>query len=255
LIALLGLALGSAPTPLTDEMPIVTDELVNSINSSGLTWTASREWAGDMTVAEARVLLGTIEAPLKAKKSHWGSLAKYTSIPASFDARQEWPNCVHSIRNQQQCGSCWAFGATEALSDRFCIQKGIQVVLSPEYLVDCDNSDYGCNGGYLDHAWEFMHNTGVVDDACDPYTAGDGRGSACISQCKNGESLKKYRSSAPEAHDNPQSIQMAVMKGGPVETAFSVYQDFFSYKGGIYKYNGTAAYAGGHAVKIVGWGN
>jgi cathepsin B len=237
-----------------DDMPIVTDELVNSINSSNLNWTASSEWAGNMTVAQARSLLGTIQAPLTAKKAHWGSLLKYTSVPDSFDSRTEWPNCVHAIRDQQQCGSCWAFGATEALSDRYCIQKGINVVLSPEYLVDCDNDNYGCNGGYLQLAWDFMQNTGVVDDTCDPYTAGDGQSSQCISSCKDSEAMKVYRSTAAESFSDPTSIKMAIMKGGPVETAFSVYQDFFAYSSGIYKYDGTSAYAGGHAVKIVGWG-
>lgn len=41
--------------------------------------------------------------------------------PASFDARTQWPNYIHEIRDQGRCGSCWAFGATEALSDRFTI--------------------------------------------------------------------------------------------------------------------------------------
>lgn len=99
-----------------------------------------------------------------------------------------------------------------------------------------------------------MAETGVVDDACDPYVAGDGHGIACVHSCKDGSAFKKYHASNIEAHNNPESIQMALMKGGPIETAFSVYQDFFSYKGGIYKYNGHAAYAGGHAVKFVGWG-
>ena len=54
-------------------------------------------------------------------------------LPESFDARDEWPDCIQPIRSQGQCGGCWAFGAAEALSDRFCIASGgkINVVLSP----------------------------------------------------------------------------------------------------------------------------
>ena len=54
-------------------------------------------------------------------------------IPESFDAREEWPDCIHPIRNQGHCGSCWAFAGSEVLSDRFCIASygKINVVLSP----------------------------------------------------------------------------------------------------------------------------
>jgi len=43
------------------------------------------------------------------------------NLPVDFDWRNESPACVHPIRDQAQCGSCWAFAATEAFSDRFCI--------------------------------------------------------------------------------------------------------------------------------------
>jgi cathepsin B len=67
-------------------------------------------------------------------------------LPKNFDGRDQWPKCIHEIRDQKQCGSCWAFGASEALSDRFCVaSKGdVNVVLSAEDMVECDKSDFGC---------------------------------------------------------------------------------------------------------------
>ena len=64
----------------------------------------------------------------------------------NFDARTQWPKYIHSVRDQGQCGSCWAFGATEAVSDRFAIVSNgkIDEVLSPQELVSCDPGDYGC---------------------------------------------------------------------------------------------------------------
>ena len=67
-------------------------------------------------------------------------------LPEHFDSREKWGHCVHPIRTQGKCGSCWAFGTTEAISDRFCI-KGKDVILSPQDLVSCDKSNHACGGG------------------------------------------------------------------------------------------------------------
>jgi len=98
------------------------------------------------------------------------------AVPDTFDSRDQWGAWIHPIRDQAQCGSCWAFGATEAFSDRFAINsKGaIDVILSPQDLVSCDTSDYGCGGGYLDHAWNYLSATGAVLDTCFPYTSQSG---------------------------------------------------------------------------------
>lgn len=252
IIGILGIAYSSAPTELRDDMPVVTDELVDQINNSDLPWVASKEWVGEMTIAEARALVGTeIEELTQERQENWGSLLKYTAIPASFDARAEWPTCIHPIMNQGGCGSCWAFGAVESLSDRYCIQKHINVVLSPEFMVDCDTSDGGCKGGATSRAWNFLETTGVVEESCDPYNTGK---TGCITHCTDGLPLKTYKSGAWKSYSGVESIQLAILQGGPLETTFGVYNDFFSYKSGVYVYNGTAAHAGGHAVKVLGWG-
>jgi cathepsin B len=102
---------------------------------------------------------------------------------------------VHPIRDQSKCGSCWAFGATEALSDRFAIaSKGaVDVVLAPEDLVACDGIDRGCNGGYLAMAWRYLTNTGAVTDSCFPYTSQDGTVPHCLhGKCESTEKYVKY---------------------------------------------------------------
>jgi Papain family cysteine protease len=78
--------------------------------------------------------------------------------------------------DQQQCGSCRAFGATEAFSDRFSIKLGdnINVVLSPEDLISYDTNDYGYYGGYMGMAWEYLQDHGALSDSCFPYQAGSG---------------------------------------------------------------------------------
>ncbi|MQL10580.1 hypothetical protein EI010_25560, partial [Escherichia coli] len=74
-------------------------------------------------------------------------------IPESFDSRDNWPKCdsIKVIRDQSSCGSCWAFGAAEMISDRTCIEtKGAQQpIISPDDLLSCCGSSCGngCEGG------------------------------------------------------------------------------------------------------------
>lgn len=188
------------------------------------------------------------------------------AIPAAFDSRTQWPGAVHPIRNQEQCGSCWAFAATEALSDRFAIQTNVttNVVLSPQDLVSCDNADgnEGCNGGYPIKAWQYMQATGIVTDDCYPYSSGEGVTGNCLltkttTQCsdlKGTGTVQLYNAaSAYAVGSTVAALQTEIYTNGPIEVAFDVYQDFFSYTSGVYVHK-TGSLAGGHAVKMIGWG-
>lgn len=179
------------------------------------------------------------------------------AVPTDFDARTQWKGCVHAIRDQQQCGACWAFGATEAFSDRLCIaSKGaVNVVLSPEDLVSCDKNNYGCDGGYLNYAWTYLTTYGAVTDECFPYTAGDGTAPKCATKCTDGSAFKKYKCKAgTTAHPTTvANIKTEIYANGPVEGGFTVYEDFFNYKSGVYSHV-SGGVAGGHAIKVLGWG-
>jgi cathepsin B len=183
------------------------------------------------------------------------------TIPAAFDSRTNWPNCIHPIRDQKQCGSCWAFSASEVLSDRFCIvsNQTINLVMSPQYLVSCDTQEMACNGGYLYYSWKFLEKTGDVTDACFPYKSGAGAVPACstFKKCADNSTMRKYyaKTNSTKTFTTPAAIQTEVLTNGPVEAGMDVYSDFMSYRSGIYTNTKGATYAGGHAVKIVGWGN
>ncbi|KAL0245213.1 hypothetical protein GEMRC1_009293 [Eukaryota sp. GEM-RC1] len=178
------------------------------------------------------------------------------NLPESFDVRQQWPGCPsYSIRDQGRCGSCWAFGAAEALSDRFCIAQNKKVVLSTQWLVSCDKSNMACNGGWLDKVWRFMATTGVVEDSCMKYVSGRaGQVPPCPSQCEDGSALKMYKATgAYDVSSSESAIMTEIQKYGSVEVGFSVYSDFMSYRSGIYHHQ-TGYLQGGHAVKMIGWG-
>ena len=182
-----------------------------------------------------------------------------SALPASFNYREKWPQCFHQVRDQQSCGSCWAFAASEVLSDRFCIASNgsTNVVLSPQDLVSCDRVDQGCNGGYVDKSWDYIKNTGIVADECLPYTSGKGSSGSCpfnssSQKCKVG-TFKKYKVKSHRRYTSISDAKTSISTEGPIEAAFSVYQDFMSYKGGVYRKT-SSRLLGGHAVKIVGWG-
>lgn len=209
----------------------------------------------DLTHQQLMGLLGTtFEVPNGADIPEYVSLQG--SVPTDFDARTEWPDCVHEVRDQQSCGSCWAFGASEALSDRFCVasQGKVNVVLSPEDMVSCDTRNMGCDGGNLLFAWNYLQKTGIVSDSCYPYTAGSGSAPKCnTSTCADGAKPKKYKCKDRVHPKSVSDIKKELATNGPMEGAFTVYEDFFSYKSGVYQYT-TGDMAGGHAIKVLGYG-
>ena len=69
-----------------------------------------------------------------------------SSLPASVDWRTK--GAVNAVKDQGQCGSCWAFSATAAVEGAYAIKTGNLLSLSEQQLVDCDTQSQGCNGGW-----------------------------------------------------------------------------------------------------------
>jgi cathepsin B len=190
------------------------------------------------------------------KKSY--SVDVLATLPTAFDSREQWPDCIHPILNQGNCGSCWAFGTSETLSDRLCIaSNGTQnVVLSPQDLVDC-SLNMGCNGGYPYSAWLWMEWDGVASLDCVPYVSGNTDAeAACTSTCTDNSTPKdKFYTEklSVSALITANDIMADLYAHGPVESAFLVYEDFMNYQSGVYVHQ-TGDYLGGHCIKIVGWG-
>lgn len=261
-----------------------SDAMIEYINNyPGATWKAGVNFK-DLPLSHAKNLCGVIKSEKKLKmRLHL--IGNSEDLPSSFDPRTQWPNCpsLKEVRDQGSCGSCWAFGAVAAMSDRVCIaSKGeMNVHISAEDLLSCCTAcGYGCNGGMPAQAWEFYTKEGLVSGGqyhsnmgCRPYSimacehhtngtrppcSGEGKTPQCAHQCRRDYKLKyhkdKHFGQTPYSLDSSEEqIKKELMTHGPAEAAFSVYADFMQYKSGVYKHI-TGAEMGGHAVKIMGWG-
>jgi len=122
-------------------------------------------------------------------------------------------------------------------------------------MVECDLGNMGCQGGYLSVAWSHLEKHGICDDSCYAYHSGDGHVEKCHNECDDGSDMTLYKcASGSVVHPTGvDSIKREIFNNGPAEIAFTVYQDFMSYKEGIYQHT-SGSMLGGHAVKVVGWG-
>jgi cathepsin B len=185
---------------------------------------------------------------------------KLKDLPISFDSRLQWKDCIKPLADQGACASGWAISEAGMLSDRFCISsnKTINVKLSSQDLLSCDHFSMGCNGGILDKNMDYLQEKGIVTEACWPYVSHTGYLPQCSLDFKQEcpvthENFKKYFGTHIEHFSNTEDAMNAILKNGPIISGFRLYRDFFNYKSGVYQHI-TGSYAGGHAIKIIGWG-
>ncbi|XP_005373887.1 PREDICTED: cathepsin B [Chinchilla lanigera] len=262
----------------------LSDELVTYVNKLNTTWQAGRNFY-NVDMSYVKRLCGTyLGGPRLPQRV---GFAEDMNLPESFDAREQWPNCptIKEIRDQGSCGSCWAFGAVGAMSDRVCIHTNghVNVELSAEDLLSCCGPmcGEGCNGGYPSEAWEYWTKKGLVSGGlydshvgCRPYsippcehhvngtrpqcTGEGGDTPKCSKSCEPGYSPsykedKHYGYDSYSVSNVEREIMAEIYKNGPVEGAFTVFSDFLSYKSGVYRHV-AGEVLGGHAIRILGWG-
>jgi len=147
-------------------------------NKQNHTYTLGMNEMGDMTHAEFKATkLGykRIDRSYARAKNSAGPHTHVKAAPASVDWRSK--GAVTPIKNQQQCGSCWAFSTTGSVEGSVAIASGKLVSLSEQQLVDCSSAqgNQGCEGGLMDQAFQYIiSNNGITTETNYPYTAMDG---------------------------------------------------------------------------------
>jgi len=170
------------------------------------------------------------------------------SVAASVDWRAQ--GAVTPVKNQQQCGSCWAFSTTGSTEGAHAISTGNLVSLSEQQLIDCSGpqGNQGCNGGMMDQAFQYIiTNNGITTEAAYPYTAADGT-------CNTGVTAAATLSSFQDVTPGSETALLAAVNIGPVSVAIEADQQCFQfYSGGVLS-DPSCGMQLDHGVLVVGYG-
>ncbi|XP_022703927.1 cathepsin L1-like isoform X1 [Varroa jacobsoni] len=210
---------------------------------------------GDLTNKEyKRIYLG-YRVPEGAQ-----SKADYTFIKSGGGGKEapdkiDWRDkgYVTDVKDQGQCGSCWAFSAVGSLEGQHFRSTGKLVSLSEQNLVDCSTPEgnNGCNGGWMDKAFQYVkENKGIDTEAAYPYISRQG---VCRYDAKSiGATIKAYFDVQP---GDEEALRQVVGTKGPVSVAIDASSKLFQfYRGGVYNVPWCSSTELDHGVLVVGYG-
>ncbi|XP_058122491.1 procathepsin L-like [Anopheles ziemanni] len=169
-------------------------------------------------------------------------------LASNFDWRNR--GAVTRVKNQGQCGSCWAFSATGALESQWFLQHRKLVELSEQNLMDCSTWNGGCDGGIPSRAYQDIMAEGGINLESDyPYEEHQN------DQCKfNRSAVAATVKGVYYIPRTEKALMQAVAINGPISVAIEVLDSFHYYRSGVY-YDPKCSSAGiNHAVLVVGYG-
>ncbi|XP_071489951.1 cathepsin L-like peptidase [Diadema antillarum] len=186
----------------------------------------------------------------KAKSASVFLAPENVQIPDSVDWRTK--GYVTNVKNQEDCGSCWAFSATGSLEGQHFKKTGKLVSLSEQNLVDCSGPEGngGCMGGLMNNAFQYVidHN-GIDTEESYPYKAKDGR--CHFSKSNVGATCTGY---TDIASGDENALKEAVATVGPISVAIDAsHRSFQHYESGVYNEPDCNSEILDHGVLAVGY--
>jgi len=216
-------------------------------NKKNNTYTLGMNAFGDLTPEEFySTHLGYRREPRNYIRSVNTVDLSHVKAAASVDWRTQ--GAVTPIKDQGQCGSCWAFSATGSTEGAWFLAGNPLVSLSEQQLVDCSKNggNAGCNGGLMDNAFEWIITNGITDETSYPYKAVDGK---CKTGLKKAATLKSY----VDVKSNSDADFKKAVTLAPVSVAIEADQSAFQfYTSGVF--SGTCGMNLDHGVLVVGYG-
>jgi hypothetical protein len=218
---------------------------IKSHNLAGHSWTMDVNKFADLTSDEFKNMFSLCSMNPKNKTLSF-SKSYVSSLPLSIDWTTK--NVITPVKNQGQCGSCWAFSTTGSVEGAHAIQTGDLISLSEQQLVDCAGAEgnQGCNGGMMDYAFQYIiDNGGIGSESSYPYVGVDGT-------CKTVPSVVTIHG-YQDVQPNIDTAFMEAISKQPVSVAVEADQASFQfYSGGVM----TAACGTNldHGVLAVGYG-
>ncbi|GMS80620.1 hypothetical protein PENTCL1PPCAC_2795, partial [Pristionchus entomophagus] len=170
-------------------------------------------------------------------------------IPDSLDWRDA--GVVTAVKNQGTCGACWAFSTTGAIESQYAMKYAENISLSEQNLMDCSTQNYGCQGGNMAIAMQYIAQNGGVDtESGYPYL---GYQSNCrYSTASIGGRDTGY---VPVTSGDENALKIAVATIGPISVAFDAsHSSFQSYQSGVYYEPYCSSTVLDHAILVIGYG-
>jgi C1A family cysteine protease len=212
------------------------------------TYTLGMNPFGDLSNAEFKAQYNNYRPSAHRKRNIRKLHAR--AVPSSIN----WVNkgAVTPIKNQGQCGSCWAFSTTGSVEGAVFLKHHRLTSLSEQELVDCAGStgNQGCNGGEMQDAMQWIiQNGGLCSEAAYPYTAQDG--TCQSSTCTSVSTISSYVSVTPNSLSD---LTTAVGTIGPISVAVDAGgMDWQFYSSGIL--SDACGDQLDHGVLAVGYGS
>jgi len=208
----------------------------------------------DLSAVELKALLG-LKRELPSVHPHFRLREQNTTLqgPTSFDWRTQ--DKLTPVKNQGQCGSCWAFSCAESIESVYMIAKGLtgktMPPLGPQQIVDCDHTGaYGCGGGDLPTCYNYVKSAGGLERETDyPYHARDG---TCVAdKSKEFVKINGWKYVIPSGSRDENAMANFLSANSPMSIIVDA-QSWSFYKSGVLK----ASQCGetlDHAVQAVGY--